>query len=202
MRVIDCSGEPAYEATTIPHATMAVEILRLHVDPVAKSSTSLVRFPAGWERPVDGNYSVDEEILVLDGELIVTGVSYTPGVYGWIARGGLRRLSATPTGCVALAWFSGIPTWSSTADDLATTPSVRIDLNNARPGSSPSPFGAMGRRIRESTAGSCWSVSGPPHHRASSDTEVFDLKDRRWCRVDAGETPPLWPGRLLVRSFN
>ena len=201
MQVIDCS-EPTYEATTIPHGTMPVEIVRLHVDPATKSSTSLVRFPAGWERPVDGNYAVDEEIVVLDGELIVTGVSYTPGVYGWIPKGGLRRASATPMGCVALAWVSGIPAWTSTSDDLATSASARADLTTIRSGTTPSPFGSMGRRLRESDAGACWFVDGPAQHRASNDTEVFDVQRRQWCRIDAGNEPPDWTGRLVVRSFN
>lgn len=165
-------GRHDWGSTTIPGSAPEVAILRLHVDPTTRASTSLVRFPAGWARPGIGHYPVGEEILVLDGELVVSGVRYRAGDYGWLPPYARRAASATPTGALCLAWFSGPPVWTPGEAEWAAGPGRQVAL--AAAGADP---------LRTDLGWSGVLAGVPPD---AGPVEVVTLADWTW-RVAAGE---------------
>ncbi|GGT16926.1 hypothetical protein ACFFV7_41340 [Nonomuraea spiralis] len=96
---------------TIPRSSPPVVLAPLHGDPAGGSFLVLVRFPAGWGRPVAGHYSCDEEFVVLEGELTVSGILFGAGDRGWFPAGRERTDSRSDGGALALAWFSGPAHW-------------------------------------------------------------------------------------------
>ncbi len=205
MRSISLTGSLDWGKTAIPGGTPDVDICRLRVDPVTKASTSLVRFPPGWSRSADVFYAVDEEIVVLDGELLVSGVSYTAGQYGFIPAASLRRASATPNGCLALAHFAGIPAALS-AEQAATSevgPTLRLDLGSHHAGTETGSYG-IGQRLRSRPYGECWLVSGATNLATMTGaTEALSIEDS-WTWIDLTSDGDVLvdtteAGRYLVR---
>jgi hypothetical protein len=185
MKTVNLLGPLDWATTPVPLGTPDVQIARLRVDPVTKASTSLVRFPAGWTRSVDVFYAVDEELVVIEGELIVSGVSYTAGQYGFIPAGSLRRMSATPTGCLALAHFAGIPA-ALTEEQAATHdvgPTLRLDLSSHSAGMEDTGHG-RGRTLRTRSYGSAMLVDGGVSNTEGL-TELLDLSTWDWTDVGA-----------------
>lgn len=204
LRTILLTGELDWAPTPIPAGTPDVQIARLFVaNPTTKASTSLVRFPAGWTRGVDVFYAVDEEIVVLEGELIVSGVSYAAGQYGFIPAGSLRRSSATPTGCLALAHFGGIPgaLTKEQVSVMAVGPTVRHDLHAYGVGVGSLCLGTSGVRLRSSSTGTCDFVEGELKSQAAvASCEVLDLHTWTLTLVEKGDSISLPPSRYLVRA--
>jgi Domain of unknown function (DUF4437) len=184
MRTISLIGPLDWATAPIPAGTPDVQISRLRVNAETKASTSLVRFPTGWSRTLDVFYAVDEELVVIEGELIVSGVSYTAGQYGFIPAGSLRRLSATPNGCLALAHFAGIPAPLSEEEARATDvgPTLRLDLSSHRLGSQRSTFG-IGQQLRSRPYGECCLIDGDVD--TSGATEVLNVDTWTWTHLMA-----------------
>jgi hypothetical protein len=190
---LDLGGELDWATTMIPGGTGPVDIVRLWADPVRRSSIAYVRFPAGWERRSDGRYDVDEELIVVSGELHLTGTVYGAGEYGWVPGGALRRATATPTGCLALAYFSGVPNWMDGEEDVPWQPRHHEVLATASAGG-----------LRTSPTGSCKLVDGLEATTAEVPCDVITVghknADWSWQLVSAGATLPLVSQRCLVRE--
>jgi hypothetical protein len=97
---------------TIPESSPPVRLARLRQE-ADGGIWWLVRFPAGWSRPLPGHYLVEEEFWVLEGELDVSEVRYGPGDRGLVAAGEERRGSASGPGALAVARFGGPARWIS-----------------------------------------------------------------------------------------
>jgi hypothetical protein len=201
MSALALAGPVDMVATAIPLSSPDVQIARLHVDPETKCSTSLVRFPGDWGRSVDCFYAVHEEIVVLEGELLVSGVSYTAGVYGFIPTAALRFASATPGGCLALAWFGGIPLGltDEEAAQRVVPSSLRHDLRTEHLHTDQSPVGPLGTKLRTSEQGSCWLVDRLAGGIAGFAVEVLHIPTWEWSRVEVGEELPVLEGRTILR---
>jgi hypothetical protein len=78
-------------------------------DPGTGSRTLLVRFPAGFAREALVRYDVDEDFLVVSGELMMNGDRFLPGDWVDVPAGTVRGGTRTGTGALAVAWFSGAP---------------------------------------------------------------------------------------------
>ena len=194
--MVPLRGPHEWATTTIAHGTADVEIVRLHADPDMRTSVSLVRFPPGWQRSIDGHYDVHEEIVIIDGQLELTGVTYGPSDYGFVPMGGLRRETATPEGCIALAWFGGVPAWTSSPDDDPQGECCHVALGDLH-------AGAPGRLLRQSGEGSCWLTSGTADGAvADVDTEIVDLTAWAWAWTSVGDTLPPIAGPVLVRRWS
>ncbi|MFI7612405.1 hypothetical protein ACIBP6_14390 [Nonomuraea terrae] len=89
----------------IPGSNLPVRLARLG------GSAALVRFPPGWARHERGRYLAGEELVLLTGELHVSGVVLTPGQHGWLPAGTLRHSGAAPCGALAYVAFSGQAAW-------------------------------------------------------------------------------------------
>jgi hypothetical protein len=74
---------------------------------------AFVRFPAGWRRPAAGHYPVAEELLIVEGDLGMNGVTWRAGGYAWVPARKLRLESRSDSGCLAFAWFAATPRWIS-----------------------------------------------------------------------------------------
>ncbi len=200
MSVLNLGCEHDWLTIPIPLAEPAVEMIRLHVDPTVNSSAALVRFPPGWHRATPCRYSVDEEVLMLDGELRISGCVIPRGSYAFIPAGVLRFETLTPVTSLALAWFSG-PTGAT--DDAVDLPIVVLDLASAEL-LGRSPLGGPGRLLRTSANGTCWLVHGVEAAvRAPRDAavELCELSTQTWSRAEPGEAVTAAAGRSVVRVF-
>lgn len=178
-----------YARVTIAGSPDPVDVARLHADPDTGAGVSVVRFPATWRRPATGYYACAEELLVVDGTLVVTGHTYAAGVYGYLPPYATRSASATPGGCLALAWFSARPIWAEgTADGAITHPAAYGD-----------PLGQR-RPRRPDVVGESAVVAQAP---VSVDvpTELVSTSSWQWALVPPGDPVPALPGPVLVRSW-
>lgn len=100
-----------WRAFAIPQSTPEVSMAVLRPGKGGGASMALVRFPSGWERPGSGHYTCDEEFVVLEGELQVSGEVFEAGDRGWFPAGRRRFASRAHHATLALAWFSGPARW-------------------------------------------------------------------------------------------
>jgi hypothetical protein len=91
-------------------------------------SASLVRYPPGWIRGERGHYLAGEEFVLLEGELLVSGVTYLPGQHAWLPAGALRHSACAPSGALACTFFAGQATWVRSDLDEPDGPSLRTPL--------------------------------------------------------------------------
>lgn len=96
---------------SIPGSRPPVSLLHLEIEDGSGASTSLVRFPPGWARSGPGHYACGEEFVVLAGGLSACGLAFAAGDHGWIPAATGRGESGSPAGALALAHFTGVPTW-------------------------------------------------------------------------------------------
>ena len=133
---LDLTGPQPWRPVPMPGANRDLDLVRL-----ASSRDRFAihgRFPAGFERLVPGGYAAPEELLVLEGQLELEGVTYRRGdltvVPGWYRRTAMR----SPDGCRLLAWFGGLPKFLP-ADRLEpcreSIASVRVDGRDELPAS-------------------------------------------------------------------
>ena len=198
MNGVALRSEHEWLTIPIPLAEPAVEMIRLHVDPVVGSSSALVRFPPGWNRANPCRYAVDEEVVILDGELRISGCVIPGGSYAFIPTGVLRFATLTPVRSLALAWFSG-PTGAT--DDAVDLPIVVVDLASAEL-DGRSPLGGPGRLLRTSANGTCWlveSISDDVVAPADGAVEVCELSAGSWSRAEPSTPVNSAVGRSIVR---
>ena len=90
-----------------PHAGTEVKILSRDND--TGESSSLVRYPAGWQRQNEDYLSEDEELFVLGGSLNINGNHYTERCYAHLPAGYPRHDASSEEGAVVLTFLSGDP---------------------------------------------------------------------------------------------
>jgi hypothetical protein len=110
----------------MPDATHPIKTCLLASPP--GSTAMLVDFPPGLERMVPGGYEVQEEFLVLSGELNASGTTCRRGDLTVIPSGFERRGLSTTGGCLVLAWFSGRVEWLR-SNDLTTEPGAMTTVH-------------------------------------------------------------------------
>jgi hypothetical protein len=192
------AGDLDWTSTTLPGSAPEVELARLHVDPVTRARVSLVRFPDTWRRPGTGHYPCAEELLVLHGAITVSGMWYAAGEYGYLPPYATRTASATPEGCVALAWFSGAPRWiEGTAEEYVTHEAVRA--RPAQTADRDTPL-VPERPPRPGVPGSSRLVGRAPT-AVWVPTELVFLADWWWAMALPGRPVPNLPGPVLVRRW-
>lgn len=86
-----------------------VESKTLSSDDADGSSTSVVRYPAGWTNRDPGRLATHEEFLVLEGAIEINGRSYERHAYAFLPAGYLRESMRSPKGAVLLTMFYGAP---------------------------------------------------------------------------------------------
>ncbi|MGH2812734.1 MAG: hypothetical protein ACRDI1_08500 [Actinomycetota bacterium] len=175
-------------------------IARLQEDTASRAFSGLVRFPLGWERPGPGYYEADEEFVVVDGVLEMSGRTYTAGDWVFVPAGSLReRTAARPA--LALVRFFGPARWVP-SEVGAGGEAISRRVEDSR-GSVDSPFGA-GRAVllRRSETSSSWVVDPPPAGTPSPfEAELLDAEGRSWVWVARGAALPGFFGRCFCRTF-
>ncbi|MEU6075768.1 DUF4437 domain-containing protein [Micromonospora sp. NPDC047074] len=81
----------------------------LSTDAGSGAASLLVRYPAGWQRPVAETLTEDEEFFVISGRLVVDGQAYDRYGYGHLPAGYFRSGMSAPDGAVVLTFFAGQP---------------------------------------------------------------------------------------------
>jgi hypothetical protein len=178
----------SWQTVTLPGSNLPVRLRRLHADPETKASVSLVRFPAGWRRPITGYYSAAEEFVVLDGAIEVIA-THGPGEYVYLPPRTVRVNTNSPSGALVVAYFSQAPKWDE------GTP--------ANPPSAEPVYGRPTGVMRESTAevrGGFRAVDYLPAEPLPTDSDILYLDEQTWEWVPAGAVPS-GRGPALVRSW-
>lgn len=170
----------AWEAVHLPGSEPAIRRAVLHREGGGGRSVLAVEFPAGWRRPAAGHFLVDEEFLVLRGRLEISGVGVEAGDVAVVPAGALRAGSAAGTeGCLAVAWFGGVPGW--------------------RPGPAPDPSGPITRRRVEGVLLLEGGAARPHPGREVTGPADVVTTDGWWTGVPAGETLPVGDWDAVVR---
>jgi anti-sigma factor ChrR (cupin superfamily) len=89
--------ESPWEATTFPGITLR----RLHVDPVGRRMTVLVRMEAGASY-VPHRHNGPEESFVLEGTVTSNGQTFSRGDYHRAEAGSVHGVQTTENGCMLL----------------------------------------------------------------------------------------------------
>lgn len=76
---------------------------------------ALVAFPAGWQRLRPGHYAVDEDFLLLSGDLCINERHWRAREHGFVPAHTLRERTFSERGCLACARFHGRPKWHAGA---------------------------------------------------------------------------------------
>jgi len=91
-------------------ARPGVEYKFLSRDPVSGACSVLLRYPPGWRRVGEEHLEAAEEFYVLDGALLLDGVtSYSADCYAYWPRGQVHHSLAAPQGAVVLAFYDATP---------------------------------------------------------------------------------------------
>ncbi|NQV80071.1 MAG: DUF4437 domain-containing protein [Alphaproteobacteria bacterium] len=86
-----------------------IESKTLSEDSQTREASLLIRYPRGWQQDGPGHLTVDEELFVLGGSLIINGRTYNEFAYGYFPAGYQRAQMSAPDGAVVLTFFSGAP---------------------------------------------------------------------------------------------
>jgi len=186
------SGDRRWRETVIGGGRPAVGLVRLHLDPTSNATTSLVRFPPGWTRPITGHYPCAEELLVIDGELVVSGSTYREGDYGYLPPHDPRSGSSASgvLGALVLAWFSGPATWTpGTAREQVT----HLGSHSLGP--------AAHRPTRDGVQGRADVVRRLAPRDAPGTVELVSLQSWEWTVVQGEEPFPDLPGPVFRRFW-
>jgi len=171
----------------MPGANLPVQLARM---PELSDGAfrAFVRFPAGWSRPGAGHYPVAEEFLVLEGELRLNAATWRGGGYAWLAANRVRADSCSERGCLAFAWFAGMPRW---VPGLPTNSALSADVAFSH--------------WRNAAGGKLYA--GPEHHtwvlpgrQIPEGCEALDLVDLCW-RADARSEPLADRSSVLARVW-
>ena len=186
-----------WHSAPMPGGNGPVELARLpQLDDQA--FRAFVRFPAGWARPGAGHYAVPEEFLILDGDLSLNGTTWKTGGYAWIPAHYVRSGSSSVGGCLAFAWFGGLPRWL--AGDAAT-PAIDALVHFAH-WRAASETGPGTHALRAGPEHSTWIVepaAAQPAALPGDARESLCLQDNAWAWKDPADLAVNLPGTLLVR---
>ena len=193
----------AWGSFEIPDGSEPVSVYRLRTEPDTRALTLLVRFPAGWNRMVPGYYEAAEDVVFLEGELEINGVTYRNGDWAYFPAGAVRRAMVSTTGALALARFDGAPRWIRSDVPAGTDKPRRVRLEPVGE-RAPSPLGSgTGWILRATDDEQTWftepPVEGTP---AKNATELFDIASRVWTWVPEGEPLPGATGLCFCRIFS
>ena len=189
-----------WHSAAMPGGNGPVELARLpQLDDQA--FRAFVRFPAGWARPGAGHYAVPEEFLILDGDLSLNGITWNTGGYAWIPARRVRSGSSSVGGCLAFAWFGGLPRWVA---GEAVVPTNDAAVNFAHWRDAPQRemgAGLRARELRTGTEHSTLLVEQAMHDifpNLGAGYETLRLRDRAWSCNEAVEAMTDDSGALLL----
>lgn len=164
--MLNLRADQSWRSVPMPGANLPFDLVRL-ASPRDRF-TILGRFPAGFDRSEPGGYTSSEEVLVLDGDLTIEGVTYGRGDLAVVPAMYLRRSMSSVAGCRVLAWFGG-PALFQPPDELEPTDDVIMSL----------PALEVAGPLLDSPVGA-WGVGAAPE--GPGPLEVVDSDLGRWQR--------------------
>lgn len=184
---LDDRGLP-WEEIVISDSRPAVHRTVLHVERPGGASVQAVRFPPRWSREPAGYYDAAEEFVVVHGSLVVSGMWFHAGDYGFLPSRTTRTGSrAGPDGCLAVAWFDRPPKWYREIGVAEQPVSCRVEQARRRVG------------VTEAAWGVSRHVQLP---REPTDMDVISPADMAWTWVPEGAAIPQLTRPLLVRVWS
>jgi hypothetical protein len=151
---------------------------------------ALVLFPAAWQRLRPGHYEVDEDFLLLSGDLAINEQQWRAREHGFVPAHTLRQRTFSERGCLACARFHGRPRWQ--AGPSRGKPASSICHRPSWQGLPATDFLGLGRapRVFEHAGMSQWLLSPALRAALGSRTPPFDELDL--STVDAALEPAFW----------
>lgn len=160
-----------------------------------------MRFPEGWERPTEGSYSSDEEFVVLEGALRMSGSTYRGGDWVFVPAGAGRIETKAPLGATTLASFSGPARWYP--GNPPSAEGVHTSRTEPQGEPVPSPLRTRGWILRRGDPVSSWLIEPPePGSPCPVDTEIFEIESKRFAWIPKGEPIPRFAGTCFCRTFH
>lgn len=191
-RRVDLTAERhPWREVPMPGANLGFHLTRLD----SRSGAFVVHghFPAGFVRDVAGGYLVDEEFVVLDGELRLGDATYRRGDLTFIPAGAVRTRMSAPGGATVLAWFGG-PAVFHPADRLAAAAGPVTDSGPTTAGPTAVSGPATVATVHLGSdaplpdlPGAAWRRGSQLPPDATGDVISADLSE--WRRLGAGAAP-------------
>ncbi len=110
-----------WQTGLLPGSRATLQTRLLSQDSASGALTAIVQLPAGWQQGNDRCLDVEEECLVLAGELNLNGDRYGPMGYCWLPAHYPRTTMGSTTGATLLVMLSGAGT------ETTTTPGADYD---------------------------------------------------------------------------
>ncbi|WP_244932117.1 hypothetical protein [Nocardioides sp. W7] len=175
----------------IAGSDLPAKLVMLHADAERGTRSVLVRFPDGWRRDAVGNQPAGEEMVLLSGELSMSGLAVGPGDLLVVEPRATRAATFVADGTSALVWFSGPGGgWAEgSADDAGTATVTPLAVGEQR--------GAHAGLV-----GSITVHDDLPEQSFAVDVDVLWPADRHWAFVPAGTPVPARPGRAVVHHWS
>ncbi|MBM9459197.1 hypothetical protein JK386_04730 [Nocardioides sp. zg-536] len=188
---LDLDGDLTWGVHQIAGAEEPARIAMLRADAARGTRTVLVAFPDGWRRDATGNQPAGEEMVVLSGEVRMSGLSCGAGEALVAEPHVTRSATSTDDGTRAVVFFSGAG--GGWAEGEAEVPG-KVEVLPVEPGV-----------VRGATAG----LVGTLEVRAdvagavlAADADVLWPQARQWAFVPAGATVPDVAGLAVVHLWD
>ena len=97
-----------WRAVHFPDVRPGAQCKILSADGQTQACSLLMRYPPGW-RAQGGALAVDDELLVLEGSLVIGGRAYDEWAFAHLPAGYASGEWSSPNGAVVLEFFSGAP---------------------------------------------------------------------------------------------
>jgi hypothetical protein len=177
------------DATWEPLRMLHADDLSVHpLRADGRGLTAFVQFVPGWTRHRPVSCTVDEQFVVLAGTLQINDAVAGAGSLVHVPAGTPRTSTSTEEGCLAIAWFGGIPRWH-TEEPVPPSPLLPVALDRL----------GGGQAVCHGPV--TWTVlpelRGGPSARSC---ELVDLDDPGWTPLLAGAPEPVSAHRHLRRS--
>ncbi len=192
MTVVDlASADLAWLEHTISGSDKPARMVMLHADAETNTRTVMVEFPPGWVRDAVGHQPAGEEMVILSGELSISGQTAATGDYLLVEPRATRSATSVADGTAALVWFSGPGGgWADGADADPGGISVRTADS------------AVLREPSDRMPGSVEVYEDLAARTFPADVGVVWTESREWAHVPAGTEVPVRPGRAVVRIWS
>ena len=175
----------------IAGAELPAAMSMLGVDTERGTRVVVVKFPDGWRRDACGNQPAGEEMVVLSGELSISGLTIGVGQMLIAEPFATRADTTVADGTSALVWFSGAGGgWvdgPAANPGAATVHAVDATLNR------PAVDGLVGRvEGRDGVAGETFA----------GDVDLYWPGERTYAHVPAGTAVPRIDGFAIVHHWD
>ncbi|TIC88032.1 DUF4437 domain-containing protein [Nocardioides sp. GY 10113] len=184
----------ATDLTWVEHhiagADEPARIALLRADADRGTRTVMVRFPDGWTRAAVGNQPAGEEMVVLEGELRLSGLVGDATRMLVVEPKATRSATSTADGTRAVVWFSGAGGgWEDgEADDAGAITGLELAdgaTRSARPG----------------LVGTVEVLAGAAGRVFEVDVDVLWPDARQWAFVPAGTAAPAVEGLAIIHTW-